>query len=84
MIITTVAIHLHVMLGEDRSPERLEKFLIPPGINFEDEFMDNDDAQENGSNDGDDKVVCTSNIGLKKVTRNGISVIVKSKVTVLE
>ena len=82
MIITTVAIHLHVMLGEDRSPERLETFWIPPGINFEDEFMDNDDAQENGSNDGDDKVVCTSNIGLKKVTRDGISVIVKSKVTV--
>ena len=58
--------------------------MILPGTDFDDEFMDNDYTQENGSDDEDNEVVCTSNIGLKKVTRNGISVIVKSKVTVLE
>ena len=58
--------------------------MILPGTDFDDEFMDNDYTQENGSDDEDNEVVCTSNIGLESVTRDGISGIVKSKVTVLE
>jgi hypothetical protein len=41
-IVATAAIHLHVMLGEDKSPERLKTLLIPPGTDFDDEFMNND------------------------------------------
>lgn len=78
-IVATLAICLHVMLVEDRSPERLETFLIPPGTDFDDEFMDNDYAEGNESYDGDE-VVCTSDIGLRRVTRDGINVIVKPKV----
>jgi len=77
-IVVTLAIHLHVMLGEDRSPERLETFLIPPGTDFDDEFMDNDYVEENEL----DEVVCTSDIGLRRVTRDGTNVIVKPKVIV--
>ena len=69
---------------ECRLPERLETLLILPGTDFDDEFMDNDYTQENGSDDEDNEVVCTSNIGLESVTRDGISGIVRSKVTVLE
>ena len=58
--------------------------MILPGTDFDDEFMDNDYTQENGSDDEDNEVVCTSNIGLESVTRDGISGIVKSKVTDLE
>ena len=81
-IVATLAIHLHVMLGEDGSPERLETFLIPPGTDFDDEFMDDGYTEENESDDGDDEVVCTSDIGLRRVTRDGINVIVKPKVIV--
>ena len=81
-IVATLAIHLHVMLGEDRSPERLETFLIQPGTDVDDEFMDNDYAEENESDDGDNEVVCTSDIGLRRVTRDGMNVIVKPKVIV--
>ncbi|EDR07696.1 smc-domain containing protein [Laccaria bicolor S238N-H82] len=80
-IVATLAIRLHVMLGEDRSPERLETLFIPPGTDFDDEFMDNDYAEGNESDDGDE-VVCTSDIGLRRVTRDGINVIVKPKVIV--
>ena len=81
-IIAALAIYLHVMIGEDRSPERLETFLIPPGTDFEDEFMDDGYAEENESEDGDNEVICTSDIGLRRVTRDGINVIVKPKVIV--
>ena len=81
-IVATLAIRLHVMLGEDRSPERLETFLISPGTDVDDEFMDNDYAEENESDDGDNEVVCTSDIGLRRVTRDAINVIVKPKVIV--
>ena len=47
--------------------------MILPGTDFDDEFMDNDYTQENGSDDEDDEVVCTSNIGLESVTRDGIN-----------
>jgi hypothetical protein len=67
-IIATLAIRLHVMLGEDRSHERLERFLIPPGTDFDD--------------DGANEVVCTSDIGLQRVTRDGITVILKPNVIV--
>jgi hypothetical protein len=78
-VVATLAIHLHVMLGEDRSPERLGTFLIPPGTDFDDEFMDDDYAEESDSDNG---VVCTSDIGLRRVTRDRIHVIVKPKVIV--
>ena len=81
-IVATLAIRLHVMLEEDRSPERLETFLIPPGTDVDDEFMDNDYAEENESDDADNEVVCTSDIGLRRVTRDGTNVIVKPKVIV--
>ena len=58
--------------------------MILPGTDFDDEFMDSDYTQENGSDDEDNEVVCTSNIGLESVTRDGISGIVKYKVTVLD
>lgn len=51
-IVPTLAICLHVdILGEDRSPERLERFLISSGTDFDDEFMDDGDAEENDSDD---------------------------------
>ena len=78
-IVATLAIHLQLTLGEDRSPERLETFLIPPGTDFNGELMDDGYAEENESDDGDN-VVCTSDIGLRRVTRDGINVIVKPKV----
>ncbi|EDR06453.1 uncharacterized protein LACBIDRAFT_300148 [Laccaria bicolor S238N-H82] len=81
-IVATLAIRLHVMLGEDRSPERLETFLIPPGTDFDDEFMNDGYAEENDSDDRDNEVVCTSDIGLRRVTRDGLKVIVKPKVIV--
>ncbi|EDR07847.1 uncharacterized protein LACBIDRAFT_327593 [Laccaria bicolor S238N-H82] len=55
-IVATLAIRLHVMLGEDRSPERLQTLLIPPGTDFDDEFMDNDYAEGNESDDGDEVI----------------------------
>jgi len=63
-ILATLAIRLHVMLEEDRSPERLATFLIPPGTDFDYEFMDNGEVEENASDDEDIEVVCTSDIGL--------------------
>ena len=83
MIVTTVAIDLHVMLREDRSPGRLKTLLIQPGTDFDDEFMDNDYALKNGSDDGYE-VVGISDIGLQRVRRDGIIVIVRPKVTVVE
>jgi hypothetical protein len=81
-IVATLAIRLHVMLGEERSPERLETFLILPGTDFDDDHMDNDYGEENESDYGDDEVVCTSDIGLRRVARDGINVILKPKVIV--
>ena len=53
-IVATLAIHLHVgMLGENGSPERLKTLLIPPGTDFNDEFMENDYVEDNESVDED-------------------------------
>ena len=39
-------------------------------------------GQDEASDDGDNEVVCTSDIGLRRKTRDGLSVIVKPKVIV--
>ena len=63
-IVATLAIHLHVgMLGEDGSPERLKTLLIPPGTDFNDDFMDNDYVEDNESVDEDNEFCRTSDIG---------------------
>ncbi|KIJ89997.1 hypothetical protein K443DRAFT_117255, partial [Laccaria amethystina LaAM-08-1] len=56
-IVATEAICHHVILWEDKSPEPLETFLIPPGTAFDDEFMNNGYVGENGSDGGDNEVV---------------------------
>jgi len=42
-IVATLAIFI---LKEDRSPERLETFLIPPGTDFDDDFSMDDGYAE--------------------------------------
>lgn len=78
-VITTAALDLNRVMGEDVASCDLEAICVPEGIEFDDEDMD---AIEEEEGEGE-LVLCTTELGLKRVVKKGHEHEAKWEVTAL-